>query len=314
MRALIIGATGFVGRRLARELRQRDHEVAAAVRDQRAPAAQHLRSLGCELRTSDLADAASFEPALRGVDVVYYLAHLMVGDEEDDLVSAEAEAARGLANAAKAAGVGRVVYLGGLGDAEVSEHLRARHATALALRDAGPSLTYFRAAMVVGAQSGSYELLKALVERLPAMASPEWLENRTQPIGVGDVVLYLADAPSIEATRDREIQIGGPEVMTYNGMLEGMASVLGEKVPMRIPTPRGISAKAAGNVAGAVSRGDAGVARHITAGLATDTTVEDPRGMELFEIEPEPYHLALARALEDESQAEEADGFEARSR
>lgn len=305
MRVLIIGSTGFVGRRLARELRGRDHTVAAMVRDPESPAAQELRSLGCELRPADLTDTASLEPALRDVDFVYYLAHLMVGDTADDLARVEADAARALAEAAQRAGVERIVYLGGLGDPDASEHLRARHATALSLRAAGPPLTYFRAAMVVGAESGSYELLKSLVERLPAMVSPEWLENRTQPIGVGDVVQYLADAASIEGTRGREIQLGGPEVMTYTGMLEGMARVLGEKVPMRIPTPRGMSAEAVGNVAGAVTRGDAGVAEHITAGLATDTTVEDSSGMELFDVEPEPYHLALARAIEDEAGAED---------
>ena len=314
MRALIIGSTGFVGQRLARELRKRDHAVAAMVRDPETPAAQELLSLGCELRPADLADAASLEPALQDVDVVYYLAHLMADSDEDDLIRAEADAATALAKAAGRTGVERIIYLGGLGDADASEHLSARHATALALKDAGPPLTYFRAAMVVGAESGSYELLKSLVERLPAMVSPDWLENRTQPIGVGDVVQYLADAASIPATRGREIQIGGPEVMTYTGMLEGMASILGERVPVRIPTPRGISAKAAGNVAGAVSRGDAGVAEHITAGLATDTTVEDSSGMELFEVDPEPYHLALARAIEDEARAEEDDQLAARSR
>ncbi len=311
MRALIIGSTGFVGRRLARELRRRDHAVAAMVRDPEGPAAQGLLSLGCELRSADLADSASLGPALRNVDVAYYLAHLM-GDE-DDLVRAEAEAATALAEAAKKTGVERIIYLGGLGDPDASEHLRARHATALALQDAGPPLTYFRAAMVVGAESGSYELLKSLVERLPAMVSPEWLENRTQPIGVADVVRYLADAPSTVASHGREIQIGGPDVMTYTGMLEGMARILGQKVPMRIPTPRGISAEAVGNAAGAVSRGDAGVAEHITAGLGTDTTVEDSSGMELFGVDPEPYHLALARAVEDEARAEE-DELAAQSR
>ena len=314
MRALVIGSTGFVGRRLAAELRKRDHAVAAMVRDPETAAARELASLGCELRLADLADDASLGPALGSVDVVYYLAHLMAGGEEDDLVRAEADAATSLARAAREAGVEQVIYLGGLGDAEASEHLRARHATALALRAGGPPLTYFRAAMVVGAESGSYELLRSLVERLPAMVSPEWLENRTQPIGVRDVAQYLADAPSIEATRGREIQIGGPEVMTYAEMLEGMARLLGEGVPMRIPTPRGISAKAAGSAAGAVTRGDAGVAEHITAGLATETMVEDPSGMELFDVDPEPYHLTLARAVEDEARAEEVGRLEARFR
>ena len=263
-------------------------------------------------RPADLADAASLEPALRDVDVVYYLAHLMAGGDEDDLIRAEADAATALAEAARKTGVERIIYLGGLGDPDASEHLRARHATALALQNAGPPLTYVRAAMVVGAESGSYELLKSLVERLPAMVSPEWLDNRTQPIGVRDVIQYLAEAASIEATREREIQIGGPEVMTYAGMLRnGPRSRRRCRCAFR---PRGVfPAKALGSAAGAVSRGDAGVAEHITAGLATDTTVKDPSGMELFQVEPEPYDLALARAVEDEARAEEDDQHAARS-
>lgn len=303
MRILIVGATGFIGRRLARELHKRGLAVAAMVRDPRASKAQELERLGCALRQADLADATSLERVLEGIDLVYYLAHLMAGEEED-LVVAEAEAAAAFADAASRARVRQIVYLGGLGDPEASEHLRARHATALALRRHGPPLTYFRAAMVVGAESGSYELLKSLVEQLPAMISPEWLENRTQPIGVDDVVAYLAETPFLAEAHGREIQIGGPEVMTYSEMLDGMARSLGEQGPRRLPTPRGISSEAVGNVAGAITRGDPLVAEHLTAGLATDTTVEDPSAMELFDIEPEPYHLLLSRAIEDQALTE----------
>jgi uncharacterized protein YbjT (DUF2867 family) len=159
--------------------------------------------------------------------------------------------------------------------------------------------------MIVGDESGSYELLKSLVERLPAMVSPEWLENRTQPIGIEAVIEYLAQAPLIAETAGREIQLGGPEVMTYSEMVEGMARALGENVPARVPTPRGISAKAVGNVAGAVTRGSPAEAEFLTAGLATDTLVTDPSGAELFDVKPEGYRLSLARAIEEEAQAEE---------
>ena len=303
MRVVLIGATGFVGRRLARELLERGHQVVALTRHPEALPARKLEALGCELRRADLADGATVRPALTGATVVYYLAHLMSVDEEDDLAGAEAHAARVVGGAARAAGVEQVVFLGGLGDSDASEHLRARHATALALELTGPPLTYFRAAMIVGYGSASYELLRAIVDRLPAMISPEWLQNRTQPIGVGDVVEYLADAPAIGAARGREIQIGGPQVMTYSEMLQGMARALGKETPRRIPTPAGISAEAVGNVAGAITRGDPRVAEHLTAGLDTDTVVEDPSGMALFEIEPERYELALARAIEDEARA-----------
>jgi uncharacterized protein YbjT (DUF2867 family) len=267
-----------------------------------------LHQSGCELRRADLTDPRSLEPALAGIDVVYYLAHLM-GTEPDDLVTAEEDAARSLARAAKRTGVKRVIYLGGLGDPSVSEHLRARHRTAEILEAEGPSLTYFRAAMVVGDESDSYVLLKSLVERLEAMFSPEWLENRTQPIGVRAVIDYLAEAPFADQ-EGRVIEIGGPDVLTYSDMLEGMAEALGERLPARLPTPRGISAASVGRTAGALTRGDPAVAEQITAGLATDTVVEDPSGMELFDVQPEPYRVALARAIEDEIRAEEVEGAE----
>lgn len=307
MHALIVGATGFVGRELAAELVDRGHAVACMVRDPESDAATVLGSLGCDLRTADLTDPASLEPAVAGIDVVYYLAHLMSG-EGDDLVAAEAAAAEALGRAAGRAGVELIVYLGGLGDPSASDHLSARARTAEVLAAEGPPMIYFRAAMVVGSGSGSYVLLRSLVDRLPAMISPEWLENRTQPIGVDAVVAYLADAPSVEAARGREIQLGGPDVMTYSDMLDGMAAALGESAPRRVPTPRGIEAAAVGRVAGAVMRGDPQVAAHLTAGLATDTLVDDPSGMDLFDVDPEPYRLALARAIEAELGAADAEG------
>jgi uncharacterized protein YbjT (DUF2867 family) len=305
MRALIVGATGFVGRRLATELLERGHMVSCMVRDRRAEAAREIEGRGCDLRQADLSDPATLAAAVNGIEVVYYLAHLMSAGGEEDLVTAEETAARALAGEAKRAGVRQMVYLGGLGDPSASRHLRARHRSAEALREHGPPLTYFRAAMVVGGESEAYVLLRSLVERLPAMVSPEWLENRTQPIGVDAIVEYLAEAPFVEGASGREVQLGGPEVMTYSEMVEGMAAALGDTVPIRLPTPRGISSHAVGKVAGAMSEGSREVAEHITAGLATDTVVEDPSGMELFDVTPEPYRLALARAIDEELRAAE---------
>ena len=312
MRALIVGSTGFVGERLSRELIERGHDVACVVRDPEGASAAALADCGCELRRADLTDPASLETAVADIDVVYYLAHLMAANGQEGLIPEEEDAARSLGRAAKRAGVGCLIYLGGLGDPTASEHLRARHRTAEVLRAEGPPLTYLRAAMVVGERSGSYVLLKSLVERAPALPSPEWLENRTQPIGVEDVVAYLADAPAIAETRGREIELGGPELMTYSQMLEGMAAALGEGLPWRMPAAGKISPRAAGRAAGAISRGEPAVAELLTAGLATDTVVTDPSGMELFEIEPEPYRIALARAVEDEFRAEEGAEREAR--
>ena len=130
---------------------------------------------------------------------------------------------------ARREGVGRVMYLGGLGDQPRSEHLRSRHETAEALAAEGPPLTYFRAAMVVGARSESYRTLRYLVERLPAMIAPAWLTTKTQPIAIDDVLAYLEQAPQVPASTGREVQIGGPDILSYGEMLDRMADVLGRR-------------------------------------------------------------------------------------
>ena len=303
MRALIAGATGFIGRKLVDELLEGGWYVSCLVREPQDDEARELAAAGCEIWPGDLIQPHTLEGSCEGIDVVYYLAHLMSGTEDEDLVAREEEASRALAREAKRAGVAQLIYLGGLGDETVSVHLEARNRTAQALREEGPPMTYFRAAMVVGGESESYVLLKSLVERLPAIPDLPWLQNRTQPIGVDDVVEYLVEAPSLPATRGREIQLGGPEAMTYEQMLEGMAQALGTDPPVALPAPRNLSAKSVGRAAGSVTRGDPEVAEYLTAGLASDTVVTDPSGVELFDIEPEDYELTLARAIEEEARA-----------
>ena len=172
-------------------------------------------------------------------------------------------------------GIGRVIYLGGLGDRPESKHLRSRHQTALALAEHGPPLTYFRAGMVVGAQSESYRTLRFLVERLPAMIAPAWLRNATQPIGIDDTLAYLALAPSIPDSNGREVQIGGLDVVSYGEMLDRMAVALGLRPRPRIPVPL-ITPWLSSHWIGLVTPVDAGVARPLVEGLAVPTVVDDP--------------------------------------
>src|SRR6204780_5643093 len=128
---------------------------------------------------------------------------------------------------APAAGIDRVVYLGGLGDRPGSRHLRSRQRVGEVLRAQGPPLTWFRAGMVVGAGSESYRTLRSLVEGLPVMLAPSWLSTPTQAIGISDVLLYLIEAPRFAQTRSREIQVGSAEILTYGEMLDRMADALG---------------------------------------------------------------------------------------
>jgi uncharacterized protein YbjT (DUF2867 family) len=223
LHGLVTGATGFVGGRLANALVERGVRVRCLVRDR--DKAAPLVGRGCELFEGDVIDAESIAGAGDGIDVAYYLVHAMAGG--GDFEERERQGAHNFAQMARRDGVGRVVYLGGLGDEATSKHLRSRHRTAQTLAAEGPALTYFRAAMVVGAESESYRTLRYLVQRLPVMIAPAWLKTATQPIAVDDVVAYLCAAPDVPASAGREIQIGGPDVLSYGAMLDRMAAVMG---------------------------------------------------------------------------------------
>jgi len=297
MRALVTGATGFVGGRLTAALSERGADVRALVRDRNG--ASHLADAGHELHEGDVLDAGSLRGAGEGVDTAYYLVHSMGrGSDSDGFAERERQAAENFARMAREEGVERVVYLGGLGD-ERSEHLRSRAATAQALTEHGPPLVYFRAAMVIGAGSESYRTVRYLVERLPAMIAPSWLRNRTQPIAIDDVLEYLAQAAERPDAAGQEIQIGGPDVMTYAEVLDLMADVLGKRRRPKVPVPL-LTPRLSSLWIGLVTPVDAGVARPLIESLASETVVTDPEPAKLFDVSPMRCLDALRRADQDE--------------
>jgi uncharacterized protein YbjT (DUF2867 family) len=298
MRALVTGATGFVGGRLAEALAARGADVRCLVRDRGR--SRDLESAGHELHQGDVLDAGSLRGAGEGVTTAYYLVHSMGrGTDRAGFAERERRAAANFAEMAAAEGVERVVYLGGLGD-ERSEHLRSRAATAEALAEHGPPLVYFRAAMVIGAASESYRTVRYLVERLPAMIAPSWLRNRTQPIAIDDVLEYLVQAAERPEAAGREIQIGGPDVLTYSELLDVMAEVLGKRRRPKVPVPL-LSPTLSSHWIGLVTPVDAGVARPLIESLASETIVTNPEPARLFDVELMNTRDALrqARAEED---------------
>jgi uncharacterized protein YbjT (DUF2867 family) len=259
--------------------------------------AAHLQREGCELQRGDITDAASLEGLGAGIDVAYFLVHAMAGGPGFE--EREREGALNFARMATREGIGRVVYLGGLGDESRSKHLHSRHETALTLAREGPPLTYFRAAMVVGSQSESYSTLRHLVKRLPVMIAPSWLRIATQPIAIDDVVEYLRRAPEVHESTGREVQIGGPDVLSYGEMLDRMAIAMGLRPRPKLPVPF-ITPWLSALWLGLVTPVDTNVARPLVEGLTTETVVTDPSGAEPFGISPTSFDEALRRALAED--------------
>lgn len=298
MRALVTGATGFVGGKLSAALAAGGAEVRCLVRDRGRAAA--LERAGLELFEGDVLRQETLTGAGRGVDVAYYLVHSMGRGGGRDFHERDRAGAEAFARMASREGISRVVYLGGLGDETGSPHLVSRRDVARVLAERGPPLTYFRAAMVVGARSESYRTLRYLVDRLPAMIAPSWLRTETQPIGIEDVVSYLAQAPAVAASAGREVQIGGPDVLSYGDMLDAMADVLGKRRRPKVPLPF-LTPWLSSLWIGLVTPVDAGVARPLIEGLSTRTVVTNRDGTGLFDVEPESFSRALRRARAEET-------------
>jgi uncharacterized protein YbjT (DUF2867 family) len=296
VRMLVTGASGYVGSRLVRELRNLDEPVGCVVRDP----SRVTFDPAVTVHRGDMLDASSLNSIGDGYATAYYLVHSMGRGGGSDYEQRDASAASNFARFATASGIEQVVYLGGLGDRPGSQHLKSRLRVGEILRDEGPPLTWFRAGMVVGAGSESYRTLRSLVERLPVMLAPSWLTTPTQAIAINDVLRYLVDCHRLPETRSREIQIGSAEVLTYGQMLDLMADALGLRRRPRIPVPL-LTPWLSSHWIGLITPVDAGVARPLIEGLSTDTTVTDPSGMALFDFDPRSFKQALAEAIVEEN-------------
>jgi uncharacterized protein YbjT (DUF2867 family) len=235
----VTGATGYIGGRLVPRLLTAGHRVRCVARTpgklRDRPFADDGR---VEMVACDLEDEAAAEAALRGCGSAYFLVHSMLA-AGSDYAQADRRIARSFARAAESAGVGRIVYLGGLGETGkwLSEHLSSRREVEHELASGKVPVTVLRAAMIIGAGSASFEILRYLVERLPVMITPRWVSTRCQPIGVRDVLHYLVACLDAPATTGRTLDIGGPEVMTYKQIIRVMAEA--RRLPRRwiVPVP-----------------------------------------------------------------------------
>lgn len=292
MRVLIVGASGYIGGRLAALLDAGGHDLTLMSRD---PANLAERFPRARVVAADLLRPETLTAALAGAEVAYYLAHSM-GAGEHGFAERDRRAAANFASAAREAGVGRIVYLGGLGREtdRLSPHLASRQETGSELAAHGVPVTEFRAAVIIGSGSASFEILRHLTERLPVMITPRWVSTRCQPIGIRDVLDYLAaalDHPEVTGT----VEIGGPDILSYGEMMQAYADVRGLRRIM-IPVPV-LSPRLSSYWVSLVSPVPASIARPLIEGLRNEVIVHDPGPASAFGLSPIPYHEALRRAI-----------------
>ncbi|MEV4560372.1 SDR family oxidoreductase [Kitasatospora sp. NPDC049285] len=234
LRCLVTGATGYLGGRLVPKLLDAGHRVRCLVRDPRRLRDQPWRAR-VESATGDVTRPETLTGALRGIDVAYYLVHSL--GTGPDFETTDRTAARAFGAAARAAGVRRIVYLGGLipdgvPERELSPHLRSRAEVGRELRESGVPTAELRAAVIIGSGSASFEMLRYLTERLPVMVTPRWVDTRIQPIAVRDVLRYLVGAAALPPEVNRHFDLGGPDVLSYRMMMRRYARVAG--LPRRL--------------------------------------------------------------------------------
>ena len=296
---LVTGATGYVGGRLLARLEARGARLRCLARRPEF-LAPRVRP-DTEVVRGDVSDPASLPPALAGVDTAYYLVHLMAAGER--FAEADRDAAQNFARAARDAGVRRIVYLGGLGHgAELSPHLASRQEVGRLLAATGVAVIELRASIVIGSGSLSFEMVRALVERLPMMIAPRWVGTRAQPIAVEDVLDYLLAALDAPPEVSGVFEIGGADRVSYLDIMMEYARQRGlRRWVIRVPvlTPR-LSSLWLGLVTPLYAR----IGRQLIEGVRNETVVRDERAARVFPaVRPRGIREAIARALAHEDRA-----------
>jgi uncharacterized protein YbjT (DUF2867 family) len=291
---LLAGASGYVGGRLIPLLEQ---SVILRCLARNPDKLRPLVKEPSQIVRGDVLDVSSLDEALQGVHTAYYLVHLMSGSK--DFEKEDRQAATNFAQAAKNAGVRRIIYLGGLGDdadPKLSPHLRSRHEVGKILRESGVETIEFRASLVIGTGSLSFDLVKALTDRLPVMLCPRWLMTATQPIAVDDVLAYLLAAKDLPPSDSRIFEIGCQDVTTYGDMIREYARQKGLRrwlISVPVLTPYLSSLWLA-----LVTPTAFEVGRHLIAGLKNPTVVRNSNALEAFPtIRPMGVKEAIQKAM-----------------
>jgi len=292
---LLTGASGYIGGRLLPLFEAAGERVRCAVRH---PAFLKPRvGAGTEVVYADLLDPGSIRAALYGVHTAYYFVHSMGSD--DDFEERDRQAAKNFADSARMSGVERIIYLGGLAHGEsLSSHLASRQEVGKILRDSGVITIEFRASIIIGSGSLSFEMVRGLVERLPVMTTPRWVRSLAQPIAVEDVLDYLLEARDITLEESTVFEIGGADRVSYEGILREYARQRGLR-RIIIPLPL-LSPHFSSHWLALVTPLYVRVGRKLIEGVRNESTVQDPAALETFSVKPRGLTEAILRAMTKE--------------
>lgn len=312
-RVLVLGATGFIGKRLVRQLVQKSIRLRLLVRDP-SKAAFFPSSADVEVVKGDIVKMEGTRRAFDGIHSAFYLIHSMGGKgivRRADFAEKDRRAAHNFVSAAEAAGLKRVIYLGGLGEEgdNLSEHLRSRAEIARILSSSEiVSATILRAAVIIGAGGASYEMLRYLVERLPVMICPRWIDTNIQPIAVRDVLAYLTGCLLNPGTAGKRFDICGPDTLTYRKMMEQYAEARGIARRFVIGVPF-LTPQISAYWVDIVTPVPAGIAHPLIEGLKNEVVCRE-RGIDDFvSIVKTPYRDAVKIAFSEEKEGPGVTGF-----
>ncbi len=293
---LVTGVTGYVGGRLVPRLLQAGYHVRVLIRGTASRLDGRAWKDQVEIIIGDVLAPETLAAGLQGIDAAYYLIHSMGGKGE--FSKRDIQAAENFASAAAFAGVRNIIYLGGLGDVDsnLSEHLRSRQQTGDALRKFAVPVTEFRAGMVVGSGSLSFEMMRNLTERLPVMIAPRWVYTKTQPIAIRDILNYLISSLETPASQGKIIEIGAPDVLTYAEMMMTYARIRGlHRLIVRVPV---LTPRLSSYWVHWMTPVSAGVATPLIEGLRNELIVRDQSARSLFpNIDPIGFETAVRLAL-----------------